>query len=92
MEVSVTAQAIPAVRGMLNRVVLAAVYCVQYRLDSLKWTFDNYEYFERVGITGSHIIQLNSTNKQHVCTHNAWEIPRFDRKGTRCKKSPKSML
>ena len=59
MEVSVTRQAILAVRGMLNRVVLVAVYCVQYRLDSLKWSFDNYEYFDRIGITGSHIIQLN---------------------------------
>ena len=59
MEVSVTGQAILAVRGMLNRVVLAAVYCVQCRLDSLKRTFDNDEYFGRVGLAGSHIIQLN---------------------------------
>ena len=36
MEVVVTERVIPVVRGMLNRVVLAGVECVQYRLDSLE--------------------------------------------------------
>ena len=58
MEVSVTEQAILTVRGMLNRLVLAAVYCVQFSLDSFKWTYDNYGYFGLVRITRSHIIQF----------------------------------